>query len=151
MALVLDIVSESRVHGDHVFPSYDNDPRFKPTWWSYGSAKSPVSYCRFRDHGEEVARAKVLPGSTRYSGYSSWIRPPAGVTEIDQIEVRPDLRRRPELRYGRQAVHAIERAFGEPVIALSLDDQSDSFWRSLGWTTHRHPDGDRYPLLFTSA
>lgn len=131
MALVLQVVTECLVHGEHVSPDYVDDARFNPTWWHRGHAKSPVSYCRLLDGAEEVARAKVLPGSVDYSGYPTWTCPPADATEIELIEVRPDLR--PSgLQYGTQAVRAIGRTYGQPVIAMSLDQTSDDFWRSLG-------------------
>lgn len=150
MTLLLEVVTESSTHRSaHVYPDFDADARFHPTWWRDGSAKSPVTYCRFLDGGEEVGRAKILPGSAKYTGYITWSCPPGGVTEIDLIEIRPDLRRSSK-RYGRQAVEAIAEQFGGPVAALSLDDTSDSFWRSLGWTAHTHPEGGRYRTLFTS-
>ncbi|HMM94394.1 hypothetical protein [Phycicoccus sp.] len=151
MALVLEVVSESlSPRREHVFAHFEKDTRFNPTWWASGSAKSPVSYCRFLDEGEEIGRAKILPGSRAYAGYTTWSCPQAGATEIDLIEIRPDLRRSGN-RYGRQAVVAIGRTYGQPVIAMSLDETSDLFWRSLGWRAHTHPDGDRYRTLFTSA
>ncbi len=132
----------------HVFPAFGNDLRFDATWWHRGSAKSPVSYCRFLDDGEEVGRAKILPGSHSYASYTTWSCRPGGATEIDLIEIRPDLRRS---RYGRDAVDAIGQTYGQPVIAMSLDGESDLFWRSLGWHAHTHPDGGRYRTLFTSV
>jgi hypothetical protein len=151
MTLVLEVVAESLFpRRERVFPDFEKDARFNQTWWHSGSAKSPVTYCRLLDNGEEVGRAKILPGSRSYSGYTTWACPPAGVTEIDLIEIRSDLRRSNK-RYGRQAVEAIRRTYGQPVIAMSLDGTSDTFWRALGWTAHTHPDGDRYRILFTSA
>lgn len=151
MMLVLDVVTERlSSHRERVVPDFERDARFNSTWWRSGSAKSPVSYCRFLDDGQEIGRAKILPGSHSYAGYKSWSCPPAGVTEIDLIEIRPDLRRS-EKRYGRQAVEVIGMTYGQPVIAMSLDETSDPFWRSLGWTTHTHPDGDGYRTLFTSG
>ena len=146
MTLTLQIVAESNRRGEHVFPDYEEDR----TWWHGGSAKSPVSYCRMLDRGEEVGRAKVLPSSQSSVGYTTWACPAAGATEIDLIEVRADLRRSGN-NYGRQAVQAIGHAYGQPVIAMSLDEASDAFWRSLRWTAHTHPDGDPYRVLFSSA
>lgn len=149
MTLVLEVVTESASHrGEHVYPHFEDDARFDPNWWRDGSAKSPVSYCRLLDGGEEVSRAKILPGSGSYAGYTTWFCPLGGVTEIDLIEIRPDLRRS---SYGRQAVEAISRHFGEPVVAMSLDETSDIFWRSLGWTAHTHPEGIRFRTLFSSV
>lgn len=151
MTLVLEVVTESLSRRrEHVFPEFQRDPRFNPTWWHSGSAKSPVSYCRFLHDGEEVGRAKVLPASHSYGGYTTWSCPPGGATEIDLIEIRPDLRRSPH-RYGRQAVEAIGRAYGCPVIAMSLDATSDLFWEALGWTAHAHPDANGHGILFTST
>jgi hypothetical protein len=97
----------------------------------------------------EVGRAKILPGSRSYAGYETSLCPRGGATEIDLIEIRRDLRRsgRP---YGARAVQAIAQTYGEPLIALSLDEMSDGFWRSLRWTAHNHPDGDQYRVLFAS-
>src|SRR5690348_6502368 len=103
MALVLDVVAESLVRGEHVASEYGRAPGFDPSWWHGSSAKSPVSWCRLRDGGVEVARAKVLHRSRSYSGYDTWTPPPAGATEIDLIEVREDLRRSSK-NYGREAV-----------------------------------------------
>lgn len=149
MTLELEVVAESLVPGEHVTPAYDEDDRFNHTWWHDGTAKSPVSYCALREDGEEVARAKILPASRAYGGYTTWTCPPAGATEIDLIEVRQDLRGS-EKQYGRHAVLAIVAKYGRPVMAMSLDEASDGFWEALGWTAHRHPDGDHYRLLFTS-
>lgn len=149
--LVLEVVTENLSHRrEHVFADFAHDSRFNVNWWHRGSAKSPVSYCRFMDEREEVGRAKVLPGSHSYTGYPTWSCPEGGATEIDLIEIRPDLRQS-DRRYGRRAVDAIAQAYGQPVIAMSLDETSDGFWRSLGWTAHRHPDGDRYRILFSST
>lgn len=150
MKLVLEVVTESLRHqSSRVYPSFEPDARFDPVWWRDGSAKSPVSYCRFLDDHVEVGRAKILPGSRSYAGYQTWSCPPAGATEIDLIEIRPDLRRSGK-HYGSHAVQAIAQTYGQPVIALSLDEGADGFWRSLGWTAHTHPDGGRYRVLFSS-
>ena len=154
MTLSFEVVAESLSRRrEHVFPSFELDARFNSSWWSRGSAKSPVSYCRLLDGGEEVARAKVLPGCGEYRGYASWACPAGGVTEIDLIEVRVDLRMS-HRGYGRQAVVEIAHHFGQPVIAMSLDETSDGFWRSLGWTAHFHSDVDgyrSYRTLFSSV
>jgi hypothetical protein len=62
MALVLQVVTECLVHGEHVSPDYVDDARFNPTWWHRGHAKSPVSYCRLLDGAEEEV-AEVVPSS----------------------------------------------------------------------------------------
>ena len=96
---------------------------------------------------------RFFRGSGEYRGYTSWKCPVGGGTEIDLIEVRIDLRRS-DRRYGRQAVEEIAHSYGHPVVAMSLDETSDGFWRSLGWASHAHPDEDgyeRYRTLFTSV
>jgi hypothetical protein len=151
VTLVLHVVTENLSYWRaNVYPHFEEDARFNPTWWRDPSAKSPVSYCRFMDGGEEVGRAKVLLGSGSYAGYTTWACPLGGVTEIDLIEIRPDLRRSIK-RYGRHAVEAIARHYGEPLVAMSLDQTSDIFWRSLGWTAHTQPEGECYRTLFTSV
>lgn len=151
MAVMLEVVTEELSRRlERVHPRFVDDPRFKREWWHRGSAKSPVSFCRFLDDGEEVARAKILPGAGVYAGYTTWSCPAGGVTEIDLIEVRPDLRRSRK-QLGRQAVDAIGRHYGHPVVAMSLDEESDLFWASIGWNAHTHPDGGRYRVLFTSV
>ena len=149
--LVLEVVTENLSHRrEHVFPEFVHDTRFNGNWWHGGGAKSPVSYCHFMDAGEEVGRAKVLPRSYPYGGYTTWSCPQGGATEIDLIEIRHDFRQS-DKRYGRRAVDAIAQAYGQPVIAMSLDGTSDGFWRALGWTPHRHPDGERFRILFSST
>lgn len=151
MTFVLQVVTEVPFRQpEPVYPRFANDARFNPSWWRNSSATSPVSYCRFLDDDEEVGRAKILTESGVYAGYTTWRCPPGGTTEIDLIEIRPDLRRSEE-RFGRHLVEAICRSYGQPAVAMSLDDTSDGFWRSIGWTAHTHPDGGRYRTLFTSA
>ena len=61
MTLVLQVVNETlHRQSQRVYPGYEPDERFHPIWWRDGSAKSPVSYCRFLDNGEEVGRAKIV-------------------------------------------------------------------------------------------
>lgn len=153
MVLRIEIVTEELTHRpEDVVPDFPQDTRSDASWWCDDSAKSPVSYCRFLDADHEVARAKVLPKAGEYRGYTSWSCPHGGVTEIDLIEVRMDLRRSGH-RYGRRAVQEICRQYGDPIVALSLDDASDAFWNALGWNAHTHPDDDEYHkcrTLFTS-
>ncbi len=97
----------------------------------------------------------MLPRSGQYLGYTSWSCPQGGATEIDLIEVRVDLGKS-DHRYGRRAVDLIAQHYGPPLVAMSLDETSDPFWRSLAWTAHTHPDDNdpqysRYRTLFTSA
>lgn len=156
MTLSLEVVTQNlSAQREHVTPDFEQDPRFDFSWWHAGSAKSPVSYCQFLDDGEEVARAKVLLRSGAYRGYTSWSCPQGGVTEIDLIEVRVDLRTSGQ-RYGRRAVDLIAEHYGEPIVAMSLDETSDPFWRSLAWIPHTHPDDNdpqhsRYRTLFSSV
>lgn len=151
MVLSLEVVAESLSRGTRAFPQFRDHPGFNPAWWSGGSAKGPVVYCRFLDGDDEVARAKVLLEADGYRGYTSWSCPPDGVTEIDLIEVRVDLRGQGR-RYGSQAVGEIAKRFGEPIVALSLDKMSDEFWRRLKWTAHLHPENssNHHRTLFTS-
>ena len=151
MTFVLEVVAEApSQQREAVYPRFEDDPRFDREWWRSPSMKSPVSYCRFLDDDEEVGRAKILTNAGIYGGYTTWSCPPGGTTEIDLIEIRTDLRRSYK-RYGWHLVEAICRTYGTPAVAMSLDDTSDGFWRSIGWTAHTHPDGSRYRTLFTSA
>lgn len=151
MPLDLVVVSESQSHlTEHVLPNFPRDPRFNPAWWDRGSAKSPVSYCQLLEVGEEVARAKILPRAGSYLDYPSWHSPPGGVTEVDLIEVRPDLRCT-GLRYGARAVEMIGVRYGRPMVAMSLDESSDGFWRRLGWLEHRRLDDEGARRLFSSS
>lgn len=151
MALLLEVVTECLTQqSEQVYAQFDEDARFNLDWWRGGSATSPVSFCRFVEGEEEVGRAKILPRAGIYAGYTTWSCPSGGTTEIDLIEIRPDLRRSGR-HYGSRAVNAIGELYGHPVVAMSLDETSDLFWRSLGWVAHSHPDDGRYRTLFTSA
>lgn len=151
MALYVEVVAEDLSYRrNHVSPNFGNDKRFKQAWWNPDGGKSPVSYCRFIDDDEEVGRAKVIPRSRSYPGYTTWHPPTADLAEIELIEIRPDLRRSHK-GYGRHAVEAIRRKYGDPVIAMSLDETSDPFWERIGWTAHTHPDDDYARVLFSSA
>lgn len=107
-------------------------------WW-LGDAKGPLVFCSFTTdaHGE-VARAQIKPRSTFGAAYPTYIRPQLGSTEIDHVEVRTDLRRQ---RFGHEVVNRLLVEFRRPCIAVSLDNRSDRFWRSLAWTEYPHPDG----------
>jgi hypothetical protein len=151
MALMLEVVAETLPVREHVHPDYILDSRFNPSWWQNSSAKSPVTYCRLLDEqAEEVARAKILPGSRTGLAYPTYTVPPDGVVEIDLLEVRVDMRH-PRRGLGAQAVNAIQETYGAPIIALSLNEESDLFWSGLGWTVHLHEDGDRPSRLFSSC
>lgn len=72
MAVILEVVSENlSTRREHVYPSFKEDSRFNMSWWHGGSAKSPVSFCRFLDGDEEVGRAKILVRSGFYRGYTT--------------------------------------------------------------------------------
>jgi hypothetical protein len=129
-----------------------DSPGFSSTWW-VGGAKGPLVFCSFmmKPVGE-VARAQVKPRSSTGEAYPSWTRPRLGSTEIDLLEVRTDLRGR---GIGREAVARLLVELPLPFIVLSLNQQSDAFWRSLGWAEHTHadaadyhPEGPRPALLF---
>jgi len=62
-----------------------------------------------------------------------------GATEVDLLEVRADLRGT-GLRLGSKAVALIEEAFPGPYVALSLNTNTDGFWRRIGWREHDHAD-----------
>lgn len=150
MPLSLEVVTEN-LSSDrvHVFPEFEADSRFNESWWHGGSAKSPVSFCSFLEDDQEIGRAKIIPGSRSYEGYTTWACPREGATEIDLIEIRPDLRRS-DKHYGRKAVDAIGRVYGLPAIALSLNESSNGFWGSIGWIAHTNPESDRNQTLFSS-
>jgi len=120
------------------------DRRFRNTWW-VGTAKGAVEFCSFTapDLGE-VARAQVKLGSTLGEAYPTYTPPRHGSTEIDLLEVRPDLQRR---GFGSDAVRLLLVEFPGPHIAASLDAQSDRFWLSLAWKRHDHPN-ERGSALF---
>jgi hypothetical protein len=65
--------------------------------------------------------------------------PRGGATEIDLIEVRADLRGRGQ-GIGRSVLALIKKTFPGPYVALSLDENSDGFWRRVGWAEHDHPE-----------
>lgn len=120
------------------------DPGFDDRWW-LGIAKGDVVFCSLTtDACGEVARAQIRLHSTLGAAYPTYTRPRHGSTEIDLLEVRTDLRGR---GLGREAVDRLLVGFLPPYVALSLDNRSDDFWRSLGWTEHIHPH-DRGRSLF---
>jgi hypothetical protein len=92
--------------------------------------------------------AKVKPWSRAGVEYPTYSIPSDGATEIDLIEVRQDLRGTGH-HYGCAAVNCLVEAFGTPAIAMSLDEDSDGFWRALGWQEHVHEEADGHRRLFT--
>lgn len=153
VSIELEIVSEDHRAGRHVAPNYVANDGFEVTWWAGSNAKTPAAWCRFLDEGEEVARAKILFNSRVGEAYPSWTIPPSGSTEIDLIEVPQHFRR--TRKVGRRAVECLVQNFSAPFAALSLDDDSDAFWRSLGWQEHlnereeAHPSGCRRLFTFS--
>lgn len=120
------------------------DAGFNESWW-LGPAKGPLVFCSFTNGArEEVARVQIKPHSMFGVAYPTYSRPAAGATEIDRLEVRADLRGQ---HLGHEVVDHLLVTFAPPCIAVSLDDLSDRFWRSLSWTEHLHPD-DRGAALF---
>lgn len=124
---------------------FDPDPRFNDHWWT-GTAKGALAFCAMATEVEgEVARAQVnLQPVAAGEAYSTFPLTRTRCTEIDLFEVRPDLRRG---GVGRQAVECLVVEFGSPIIAISLDKESDGFWRKVGWTECPHPDGLGRPLF----
>lgn len=122
-------------------------PGFRPEWWEERitllEGQSAV-FLSFEDGADEVARALVHLN----------VRPPAGygyegawsVVEIQRLEVvihRQREYRSDERAIGMEAVAAILRLYpDDEMIALSLDDKSDSFWRGIGWDEYERV-GDR--------
>ena len=70
-----------------------------------------------------------------------------GEVDGEPYDTRVNLRGR---GYGPAVVEEIAKHYGEPIVAMSLGESSDSFWRSLGWTAHAHPEYSRNRTLFTS-
>lgn len=120
------------------------DDRFKGSWWQ-GYFRGPASWLSFLEGADEVARAKVKVNSRLGADYPTWSMPSAGATEIDLLEVRKDRRGR---GIGEQVVADIVDRFSPPYVAMSLDEKSNGFWRSLGWHEHIHGEDDGHRQLF---
>lgn len=152
MDLTLSLLEGTPVYRDHIEKPFTPHPGFNDSWW-VGHAKGPLIFCSFtRGASEEVARAQVRPHSDMGIAYPTYGRPRAGATEIDLFEVRTSLQGN---GIGREAVARVVAEFPSPCIALSLNERSDGFWRSLGWVEHvhqdaanYHPDGARPALLY---
>jgi len=124
------------------------NPRFNDTWW-LGDAKGPLAFCSFStDSCGEVARALIKRSSTTGEVYPTYTRSRFGSTEIDRLEVRVDLQRQ---GFGRETIALVSAEFEPPFVALSLNEWSDAFWRSLGWAEHQHPDGPLGASLFAQV
>lgn len=120
---------------------FPTDPGFSASWWD-GVAKGRVSFYSISGEGyAELARAQVKLGSDYGIAYPAWSRPSGGASEIELFEVRVDLRR---TGLGTAATSALLRALSAPVIASSLNAETDRFWRSLGWEEYAHPEADEY-------
>lgn len=148
LKLIVVVVSSAQTRGIRAYPDYSDDPRFRPSWWAGSMPEGPVSWCSLLAGETEVARAKVKPRSQLGVAYPSYHVPPDGATEIDLIEVRIDLQRS-ERGYGRAAVTSLVKSFGAPAVAMSLDEESDGFWRALRWAEHVHEEDDGHARLFS--
>jgi hypothetical protein len=149
MNLIVVVVSSAQTRGIRASPDFSDDPRFRANWWAGSMPEGPVSWCSLLDGDTEVARAKVKPRSGLGVAYPTYRVPPEGATEIDLIEVRIDLQRS-HRGYGRAAVTSLVKSFGAPAVAMSLDEESDGFWRSLRWAEHVHEEDDGHRRLFSS-
>jgi len=135
--LTLTILEGAPLYGERVTKPFTPNPGFNDEWW-LGDEKSPLVFCSFTtDARGEVARAQIKLRSTLGVAYPTYARPQFGSTEVDRLEVRTDLRGQ---GLGREVMARLLAEFPRPCIALSLDERSDPFWRSLGWTEHPHPD-----------
>src|SRR5690348_8826455 len=131
MILRLSRLEGAPLAGEWITKPFRQNPGFSGSWW-LGDAKGPLVFCSLTtdDHGE-VARAQIKLRSTLGVAYPTYTRPPLGSTEIDLVEVRSDLRGR---GLGHEVVDGLLVEFPPPHIACSLDERSNDFWRSLGWT-----------------
>jgi hypothetical protein len=133
--------------GRQTIAPFDHHLGFDPQWWGRpvtgGASHHWLSILRGRT---EVARAKIRLGYTFSNNYRI-ANPPGGFTDIDLLEVRADMR---GARIGTRAVQAIAGAYpGTRLSALSLNEDRDQFWSTLGW--QRIPGPDRgYSTLFAS-
>ena len=148
MNLIVVVVSSAQTLRKRASPDFVDDPRFRPWWWTGSMAEGPVSWCSLMAGDTEVARAKVKPRSRLGVAYPTYRLAPEGATDIDLIEVRIDLQRS-NRGYGRAAVTSLVKSFGAPAVAMSLDEESDEFWRALGWAEHVHEEDDGHRRLFS--
>jgi hypothetical protein len=148
--LVVVVVSSADARGSFASPDFSDHPGFRSVWWAGSMPEGPVSWCSVRDDDIEVAQAKVKPQSGVGVAYPTYSIPPDGATELDLIEVRKDLQGTGQ-HYGRAAVSCLVESFGAPAVAMSLDEDSDGFWRALGWQEHVHEEDDGHRRLFSLA
>lgn len=155
MALRLSVVDAAHVD-NHVQKPFDESPGFTSSWW-IGWTEAPVSWYRVSHETlGEVARVQLKPESPVGLAYPTWTVPPSGALEVDLLEVRSDLQHK-GLGIGRAAIGLVQMHFAGPYAAISLDSESDKFWRSLCWSEHvhegdehLHPDALHHTRLFTS-
>lgn len=120
------------------------DSGFNYSWWSDVTEASLV-FCSFStDRRTEVARARLRRRSTVGSAYGVNARSHAVATEIERLEVRVDHRNR---GVGHEVVALLLAKFQGPWVAISLDETSHLFWRSLRWNKHDHPHERGFPLF----
>lgn len=122
----------------HVPMPYDHVAGFDDDWWLRTIPAGPV-FCTFTDgpDGPEVARAYLLFGSDMGIAWPTFAMPPGGTTEIVRFEVRQD---RWSEKIGVAAAALLTGHYPGPLVANSLDTNTDGFWRAIGWTWHEHPD-----------
>lgn len=153
--LDLSLLDAAPIADEWVEKPFAETDGFSTLWW-VGSAKGPLTFCVFTDEVlGEVARAEISLYSDTGERYPTYSLPSSGATEIGLLEVRDGLKGR---SIGRHVVDCIRAKFPGPYIAVSLDNRSDRFWRSLGWTEHQRddfadarPDGARPRPLFVQA
>lgn len=128
---------------ERVFP---DDPRFFDGWWdSEQPFKQPdamfgnrTSYS-FTIDGDEVARALVCVDRSALRGYLVPVTART-VSEIQFIEVRPDLRSR---GVATAVLALLCQLLPGVVVALALPEAVE-FWRRTGWLEVPPDDGDEY-------
>ena len=147
VTLTLTRLQDSPVADELIRAPFEKSALFKDAWWT-GTVKGPVEWCRIEnERGEEVARARLVVNSRIGASYPSRPVPPKGATQIDLVEVRKDLRFTSRRGIGRQVVDLLTATFPPPFVLISLDQQSDAFWRKLDWREHSHPNGDERSLF----
>ena len=147
MNLRLSLLEGDPLRDEWITRPFTHDPGFNDSWW-LGNVKGPLVFGSFRttDGQVEVARAQIRPHSTTGVAYPTYTRAHLDSTEIDLLEVRTDLQGR---GLGHEVVDLLRVELPLPYIALSLDERSDHFWRSLGWIEYPHPN-ERGRALFVN-
>lgn len=124
---------------------WKSDELFKPPSTQFGTR---VSYSFF-DRDDEIARALVCADRSPLGGYTLPSRSRT-VSEIQFLEVRPDLRRS---GIGVQVVDSLRSLHEGWLTALALP-QAERFWLRTGWLRVA-PDGNDGRstafVVFTSA